>query len=180
VKGSDFVNSSLLELFSLVIPIASVFVSYSLGQRQSERKYEREQAKLRYDSFYVPLFQFFYAGRMADRPGSSLRFDARCKLLDMFTHNLSMIGPGLQSCYPDLLIACTAMLNYESNELGYEHAPNDFDRVFKRIEKFAIAESKELSSTLRLPPIAQAYEMELASSNGSKPRLAKSKSQSHS
>jgi len=173
-------GSPLQESIQLIIPVVSVFVSYFLGQRQSEKKYEREQAKLRYDSFYVPLFQFLYAGRMSERSGSSLRFDARSKLLDMFTHNIALLGPGLQSCYPDLLAAYTAMLHFDSCEPDYKDAPDEFDRVFNRIEKYAIAESKELSRALRLPSIAQTYENDLLRLRGSKPSQAKSKQQPRS
>ena len=181
VKGSDcLVSSAFREIVELLVPVASVFISYSLGQLQSDRNYTREQAKLRYNAFYVPLFQLLYAGRMWERPGSSLSFDARCKLLDMFTHNISMLGPGLQSCYPDLLSAHTAMLGFNSGEAGCENAPREYDLVFRRIERFAISESKELSQALRLPPIAQAYETRRASSRGPKPTRAKAKSQSRS
>ena len=172
--------SAFWEIVKLLVPVASVFISYSLGQLQSDRNYTREQAKLRYEAFYVPLFQLLYAGRMWERPGSSLSFVARSNLLDMFTHNISMLGPGLQSCYPDLLSAHTAMLSFDSGDSGCENAPKEYDLVFRHIERFSISESKELSRALRLPSIAQAYEKRRAGSHGSKPTRAKAKSRSRS
>lgn len=171
---------AFLKIAELLVPVASVFISYSLGRRQSDQNYAREQAKLRYNTFYVQLFQLLYAGRMWERPGSSLSFVVRSKLLDMFTHNISLLGPGLQSCYPDLLSAHTAMLGFDSGEPGCENAPMEYDLIFRRIERFAISESKELSRALHLPSIAQAYEKRRSRSRGSKPTQVKAKSRSHS
>lgn len=162
--------SAFWEIAKLLVPVFSVFISYSLGQRQSDRNYTREQIKLRYETFYVPLFQLLYAGRMWERPGSSLSFIARSKLLDMFTHNISMLGPGLQSCYPDLLSVHTAMLGFDSGDAECENAPKEYDLVFRRIERFAISESKALCRALHLPSIAQAYEKRRSRSHGSRSR----------
>lgn len=157
------------DILSLLIPVVSVFVSYFLGQRQSLRTFSKDQAKHRYESFYVPFFTMLYAGRVWARAPHSLNFDSRSKLLDMFTQNLALLGPGLQACYPDLLDAHIRMLEYDSGKSDQEAAPDAYDRVFKRIESAAISEAKALSKELCLPPITHTYETCLRKSHAGKP-----------
>ena len=173
-------NTPFFETLQLLIPVLSVFVSYFLGQRQSARNYFREQAQRRYDTFYVPLFQMFYAGKLWDRDGCSLRRDAREKLLNLFTHNISLLGPGLQSCYPDLLNSHIEMLEAESGHYPQTEADENFNLIFQRIERFAIDEAKELSRVLCLPPISQTYEMRLHALRESRPTQAQEELRSRS
>lgn len=165
-------ESFVWEAVKAFLPVLSVFASYFLGLRQSDRKQSQERAMQRYNSFYVPLFQMLYAGRLWEHNGIPPRLDAREKLLDMFSHNISHLDYGLQSCYSDLLSAHVAMLEFEAGNPDFKTAPSDYIRIFKRIEKLAIVEAKELSKLLHLPSIAQSYEKHLAACRKSRPKQA--------
>lgn len=158
--------------FDVLISVSSVVISFYLGSLQSDKSFSREQAKLRYNEFYVPLFTLLYAGMVWKRPPHTLNFEARCKILDLLTHSLSLLGPSLQQCYPDMYLASLHMLWYENGDSGYEKAPAEYDRIFMRIEKRAISEARALSKSLHLTSIAETYESRLRSSNKRRARQA--------
>ena len=154
----DFDPSILFESLNTIIPVLSIFASYFLGRSQANIKFKREQAQHRYSSFYAPFFTRLYAGRLWELPPSSMKFEVRSIFLDLFTQNISLLGPKLQSLYADLHRAHCNLLWYESGDSGYDSAPVEYDRIFMQIVESAIAESKPLCRFLRLPPIAQAFE----------------------
>ena len=169
------VFSVLTELLDIIVPVASVFISYFLGRSQGNRKSKAEQAERRYNNFYVPFFTSLYAGRLWERAPSSMCFEARNKILDMLSHNISLLGLGTQMLYADFLSAHSAMLWYENGDHGYDFAPSEYDRIFTQIVESAIAESKQLSKALFLPCIAQSYEIYLRKARECKPTKAQAK-----
>lgn len=150
--------SVLLKSLEVIIPVVSVFVSYFLGRSQSNLTYKREQAQYRYSTFYVPFFTRLYAGRLWELPPASMNFEVRSIFLDLFTSNLSLLGPNLQSLYADLHRAHCNLLWFEDGDPGFDSAPSEYNRVFMQIIEAAIAESKPLCKFLRLPPIAKSFE----------------------
>ena len=166
--SSDF--SIWGDVISSAVSVACVFFSYRLGLSQSRRNLEIDQARARYNGFYVPFFTKLYAGRMWECKFSHLGAEARCVFLDLLTHNLSLLGPDLQALYPDFYLAFLRMADHDLDPASHPNAPKDLDAAFRAIEKAALRECRELSKSLRLISIARTYEMALRKARVRKPK----------
>lgn len=53
--------SNWLYIASMIVSVASIFVSNKLGRNAAQEKFEREQKSRRYNALYVPLMHLLYS-----------------------------------------------------------------------------------------------------------------------
>ncbi|HOV69030.1 MAG TPA: hypothetical protein PLZ84_01750 [Clostridia bacterium] len=133
------------QILSYVVPLAAVCASYILGRVAKSHISRREYLLKRYNEFYVPFIQAFFAGYLWSLPINKLSFDARSKFFDHIMQNIQHLDEHTLSLVPDFYKAFLGMLEYEDSNPKYSDAPKQFADIFNKVIRSVLLESIRLS-----------------------------------
>lgn len=141
---------------SIIVSIISVIGSFVLVFLSSirdtfERKYTIRREQL--DKFYIPFYQTYCAGFLAQNKLSELGFESRSKFLDLFTANLQFMEPKSQSLYQDYYVAFLDMLEAENDNPNFPlgQCSEKLDQVFTEMSHAILNEYKQILKKCHLP-----------------------------
>lgn len=154
----DWITTNWQTLITWCISVLTVCLSYFLGSRQaiSNRKYD--QAKKRYETFYVPFFAKLYTWHMWEFIYSHQENSHRMEFVNLITDNIAMLDYHTQKLIPAFFDAYLDLLQGERIDASVlPGAQATVDRLFDQIIESSAREADRLSRSLHLPSIARAY-----------------------
>ena len=146
------------EILSYIIPVASIFLTYYLGSKKSDKETYHNIQSLWYNSFYVPYLLCLYRGHLFDKLNfSDLTPDVRSHLLDLSSKNLQFLGQSSLMLYPKMYNSFLDYLEYDEGNPIFSHAPDIYNHVMNEFTNALLLEATELERYLKMPGLATTY-----------------------
>lgn len=142
-------------LFTLLAQMFSISLSFFLGKRQARIKYYDEVKEKRYLALYVPYIRSLYMGSAAVTSMEFCTFETSQIFLEILEENIHFMGKKSLSDYQHFYRAHLDLLEHEDGNQDFVSAPVIYQKIFIRITTSILEEALELSTQLKMPPIAQ-------------------------
>ena len=142
-------------VFTMGTQIVSIYISYLLGKRQAKIKYYDEVKEKRYLALYVPYIRSLYMGSAAVTSMEFCTFETSQIFLEILEENIHFMGKKSLSDYQNFYRAHLDLLEHEDGNQDFISAPVIYQKIFIRITISILEEALELSTKLKMPPIAQ-------------------------
>lgn len=142
-------------LFTLLAQMFSISLSFFLGKRQAKIKYYDEVKEKRYLALYVPYIRSLYMGSAAVTSMEFCTFETSQIFLEILEENIHFMGKKSLSDYQNFYRAHLDLLEHEDGNQDFVSAPVIYQKIFIRITISILEEALELSTQLKMPPIAQ-------------------------
>ena len=143
------------KVFELGVQALLLFAGYYLGLQSRDKEFERNTAKKRYETAYVPFMDMLYRGFMFNGISQDIPPSLRAKFLDIFSKNLSLWGEDTLKAYPAFYKSFLDMLEYDDGNPEYQSAPDTFRKNLSFMALTILEDAEALSKGLGLPSIAK-------------------------
>lgn len=99
---------------------------------------------------------------MWERNFADNNIEARGVFFDLIMQNIAFLGPSSQALIPEIYAATLDMMEFESGNPEYTHAPHEYNAAMISFTEKVLAESKALSKSLHMPCLCKSYEDRLS------------------
>lgn len=145
----SIVASIIVSLISVIGSFVVVYLSAIRDVFSEKQQVRREQL----DNFYIPFYRRYCAGFLFRNRLSQMSPESRSVFLELFTRNIHLMEPILQSKYSDFYAAYLDLLEAEGDNEDYSliECSDHFDQIFNDITASILLEYKCILKKCHLP-----------------------------
>lgn len=144
-----------LTIFSSLVSVTSIFISYKLGITQSNQIYKRDTKLNIYKTFYVTYIQTLYKNFYWGNPPREHTFEVLSIYFDLISNNLQYLEVQIVELYPQYYEKVLNMFEYFDENSDFINAPLEYEDVFNKITLLILEEGIKIANELSLPPLAK-------------------------
>lgn len=143
------------EIMSYLVPVASIFISYFLGQLSIQKTRKIEVLKERYLGFYIPFIQKLYKNHYGSIDPNMMDLEERESYLQLISDNLHLLGRKSSHMLSDYYNADTAIAAAELDRSDdAKNSAEWYKYRFQALTKAILEEGSVLARKLKYPDIS--------------------------
>lgn len=151
----------LLNIITPIVSVLSIFISYHLGQKSSDKDLEKKTIRYRYIEVYVPYIQFLAkASPFLAYPITNT--DLALKITQMTLENIQFLGEKSSQQAIKYYESLLNYLEYSNGSPKHPDAEKEINAIFLQMTKEILLEASDLSKELHLVDLGQYFYKEIS------------------